>query len=146
MGGIAAVAGALGPTIGGVLTSAISWRAVLLINLPLLVLTVFFTLRAVPPDEPREGRVHVDLTGAVLLCLTLVGLVFGLAQSTSSQWRDLDVWGPVLVSVATGVLFLLRERRAHNPLMSLRLLREKRNYLGATVSQFMGGMAEMGLG
>ena len=82
MGGIAAVAGALGPTIGGVLTSAISWRAVLLINLPLLVLTVFFTLRAVPPDEPREGRVRVDLTGAVLLCLTLVGLVFGLAQST----------------------------------------------------------------
>ncbi len=146
MGGIAAVAGALGPTIGGVLTSAISWRAVLLINLPLLVLTVFFTLRAVRPDEPREGRVHVDLTGAVLLCVTLVGLVFGLAQSTSSQWRDVDVWGPVLASVVTGILFLRRERRAHNPLMSLRLLREKRNYLGATLSQFMGGMAEMGLG
>jgi len=109
-------------------------------------LTVFFTLRAVRPDEPREGRVHVDLTGAVLLCVTLVGLVFGLAQSTSSQWRDVDVWGPVLISVVTGVLFLLRERRAHNPLMSLRLLREKRNYLGATVSRFMGGMAEMGLG
>jgi len=41
---------------------------------------------------------------------------------------------------------VLRERRAHNPLMSLRLLREKPNYLGATLSQGLAGMAEMGLG
>src|SRR5664280_866359 len=118
MGGVAALAGALGPTIGGVLTSVFSWRAVLLINLPLLVLTLFFTIRAVPADRPREGEVHVDLSGAVLLC----------------------------VSLAAGALFVLRERRAHNPLMSLRLLREKPNYLGATLSQGLAGMAEMGLG
>ena len=55
MGGIAAVAGALGPTIGGVLTSAISWRAVLLINLPLLVLTVFFTARGPAGYPARAG-------------------------------------------------------------------------------------------
>ena len=146
MGGIAAVAGALGPTIGGLLTSAFSWRAVLLINLPLLALTLLFTLRAVPKDRPRERHVHVDLSGALLLCVTLVGLVFGLAQSTSGQWRSPGVWVPVLVSVVAAVFFVRRERRAHNPLMSLRLLREKRNYLGATLSQFMAGMAEMGLG
>ena len=40
----------------------------------------------------------------------------------------------------------MRERRAHNPLMSLRPLREKPNYLGATLSQGLAGMAEMGLG
>src|SRR5664279_2297681 len=80
MGGVAALAGALGPTIGGVLTSVFSWRAVLLINLPLLVLTLFFTIRAVPADRPREGEVHVDLSGAVLLCVCLVGtLSQGLA-------------------------------------------------------------------
>lgn len=146
MGGVAALAGALGPTIGGVLTSVFSWRAVLLINLPLLVLTLFFTLRAVPADRPRDGKVHVDLSGAVLLCFCLVGLVFGLAQSTVWDWTSAGVIGPVVVSVAAGVLFVLRERRAHNPLMSLRLLREKPNYLGATLSQGLAGMAEMGLG
>ena len=88
MGGIAAVAGALGPTIGGLLTSAFSWRAVLLINLPLLVLTLVFTLRAVPPDPPRQGHVHVDLSGSILLCITLVGLVFGLSQSTAWGWAS----------------------------------------------------------
>ena len=146
MGGVAALADALGPTIGGVLTSVFSWRAVLLINLPLLVLTLFFTLRSVPGDRPHDGKVHVDLSGAVLLCFCLVGLVFGLAQSTVWDWTSAGVIGPVVVSVAAGVLFVLRERRAHNPLMSLRLLREKPNYLGATLSQGLAGMAEMGLG
>jgi MFS family permease len=46
-GGTAAVAGPLGPTIGGVLTAVFSWRAVLLINVPLLVLALLFALRDV---------------------------------------------------------------------------------------------------
>ena len=146
MGGVAAVAGALGPTIGGALTSLFSWRAVLLINLPLLVLTLFFTLRSVPADPPRKGQAHVDLSGSVLLCVSLVGLVFGLSQSTVWGFTSIGVIGPVLVSVIAGVLFVRRERRAHNPLMSLRLLKEKPNYLGATLSQGLAGMAEMGLG
>jgi len=146
MGGTAAIAGALGPTIGGVLTSALSWRAVLLINLPLLALTLIFTLRAVPADAPRRGHVHVDLSGAVLLCIALVGLVFGLAQTTVWEWSSPGVLGPVLISLVAATLFVLRERRAHNPLMSLKLLRAKRNYLGATLSQGLAGMAEMGLG
>lgn len=146
MGGTAAIAGALGPTIGGTLTSLLSWRAVLLINLPLLLLVVLFTLRAVPVDARREGRVHVDLSGALLLCVTLVGVVFGLSQTAVWPASSPGVWLPVLVAVVAGVLFALRERRAHNPLMSFALLGRHRNYLGATISQGLAGMAEMGLG
>lgn len=80
------------------------------------------------------------------MCICLVGLVFGLSQSTVWDWTSAGVIGPVVVSVAAGALFVLRERRADNPLMSLRLLREKPNYLGATLSQGLAGMAEMGLG
>ena len=56
MGGATAIAAALGPTIGGVLTSAISWRAVLLVNAPIAVACVLATLRAVPADQPRAAR------------------------------------------------------------------------------------------
>ncbi len=146
MGGTAAIAGALGPTIGGALTSLLSWRAVLLINLPLLLLVVWFTLRAVPADRRAEGKVHVDLSGALLLCVTLVGVVFGLSQTAVWPISSPGVWLPVVIGVVAGVLFVRRERRAHNPLMSFSLLRRHRNYLGATVSQGIGGMAEMGLG
>ena len=145
MGGIAAVAGALGPTIGGLLAT-VSWRAVLLVNLPLAVACVYLTLRSVPPDEPARERQHVDLSGTVLLCVTLVGLVYGLSQTQGADITSSQVLVPVAVALVAGALFAARERRAHNPLMSLSMLRTRRNYLGATISQALAGMAEMGLG
>lgn len=144
MGGTAAIAGALGPTIGGTLTSLLSWRAVLLINLPLLLLVVWFTLRAVPADKKTNGKVHVDLTGALLLCVTQVGVVFGLSQTAVWPVGSPGVWLPVVVGAGAGVLFVLRERRAHNPLMSFALLGRHRNYLGATVSQGLPGWRRWG--
>jgi EmrB/QacA subfamily drug resistance transporter len=145
MGGAAAVAGALGPTIGGVL-AVVSWRAVLLVNVPLAVACAYLTLRAVAVDEPRRTREHVDLSGTVLLCLALVALVFGLSQTQGHDVSPWQVLAPVAVALAAGGAFVVRERRARNPLMSLSLLRSRRNYLGATLSQALAGMAEMGLG
>jgi EmrB/QacA subfamily drug resistance transporter len=146
MGGIAALAGALGPTIGGVLTSTISWRAVLLINAPVAFACVVATLRSVPADTPRTERVHIDFSGTALLCVALVCFVYGLSQTQGSDLGSTDVVLPVLVSAIAGLLFVARERRATNPLMSFSLLARHRNYLGATISQGLAGMAEMGLG
>jgi EmrB/QacA subfamily drug resistance transporter len=145
MGGVAAVAGALGPTIGGVLAT-VSWRAVLLVNVPLAVACVYLTLRSVGRDAPARERQHVDLSGTVLLCVALVGLVYGLSQTQGSDIGSSQVLLPVAVALLAGVLFVARERRAQNPLMSLSMLRTRRNYLGATISQALAGMAEMGLG
>ena len=61
MGGAAAVAGALGPTIGGVLTSAFSWRAVLLVNVPLAIAAVLLAVRHVAADRARTERQHPDI-------------------------------------------------------------------------------------
>lgn len=69
MGGLAAFAGALGPSIGGILTNAFSWRVVLLVNVPLAILSIILALRAVPADQPRKQGVRVELTGTALLCL-----------------------------------------------------------------------------
>jgi EmrB/QacA subfamily drug resistance transporter len=148
MGGAAAVAAALGPTIGGLLTSAFSWRAVLLINVPLAVVTVVLSLRHVPGRERSEApaaRPHIDVSGTVLLCLALVGLVFGLSESQPWGWSSAGVLAPLAVSLVAAVLFVLRERRATSPLVDFALLR-RRNYLGATLSQLLSGMAEIGLG
>ena len=109
MGGVSAIAGALGPTIGGALTSAVSWRL-------------------------------------VLLCLAIVGLVFGLTESESASFASPVVLGPLAVAVVTAVAFLWWEHRAADPLMDLGLLRRTPNYLGATISQGLAGMVEMGLG
>ncbi len=147
MGGAAAVAAALGPTIGGALTSALSWRAVLLINVPLAIVTLFLVRTRVPADPPRDAgkRPGVDIQGAVWLSVALVSLVFGLTQSQQSSWGSPEVLTPLGIAVAAAVIFFQRERRAREPLVNFALLRH-RNYLGASLSQFLSGMAEIGLG
>ncbi len=145
MGGIAAIAGALGPTIGGALTSAVSWRLVLLVNVPLSVVCILATLSAVPKDGRREADVHVDFLGAGLLCLAIVGLVFGLTESQTTAIVSAPVIGPLIVAVVSVVVFVRWEHRAPHPLVDLGLLRRTGNYLGSTISQGLAGMAEMGL-
>lgn len=115
LGGAAAVAGAMGPIIGGALTGAFGWRAVMLVNLPLAALSVLGALRVVPADPPRTQRARVDLVGAVLLCLTLVGIVFGIGQSQSWGWSSPGVWLPLAIAVVTGIAFVLVERRVAVP-------------------------------
>ena len=145
MGGAAAVAGALGPTIGGILTGIFSWRAVLLVNVPLGVLAVGAALRAVAPDPPRDESPQVDIAGSVLLMIAIVALVFGLTQSQPWGWTSVAVIVSLLASLAAAVAFVITERRSPSPLMSFTLLSRYSNYLGATISQFIAGMAEMGL-
>jgi MFS family permease len=146
MGGAAAIFAALGPTIGGVLTAAISWRAVLLINVPIAIVAIVLALRCVADERPGSGaRGRIDARGTGLLTIALVGLVFGLSQSQIWGWDSVGVVGPLVVAVLAAAAFVLHERSATNPLVDFGLLR-RRNYLGATLSQFLSGMAEIGLG
>jgi EmrB/QacA subfamily drug resistance transporter len=145
MGGAAAVAGALGPTIGGVLTSAISWRAVLLVNTPLAVLCLLATVRSVAPDEPARERAHVDVLGASLICIALVGITFGLSQTQLASWGSASVVLPLAVGALATIALVVNERRAATPLLDFRLLSRHHNYLAGTVSQGLAGLAEMGL-
>jgi EmrB/QacA subfamily drug resistance transporter len=146
MGGAAAVFAALGPTIGGVLTETFSWRAVLLINVPLAAVAIAMTLRRVEDHRPtKDDASHVDTAGTVLLSIGLVGLVFGLSQSGLWGWGSPGVIVPLIASVLAAIGFVIHERDATSPLVDFRLLRE-RNYLGASLSQLLSGMAEIGLG
>jgi EmrB/QacA subfamily drug resistance transporter len=146
MGGAAAVFAALGPTLGGALTSAVSWRAVLLINVPLAIVAIVLARRHVPGGAQRDVRSHhVDLPGTALLSVSIAALVFGLSQSQDWGWGSPGVWLSLGVALLAGLAFVARERRAQSPLVSFGLLRT-RNYMGASVSQLLAGMVEIGLG
>jgi MFS family permease len=119
---------------------------VLLVNAPLAVLTVLAAMRSVPADPPRAASAHIDIRGAALLSIALVGFVFGLSQSQVWGWTSAGVLLPLVASVVAGVAFVIWERRSANPLVEFRLLKQHPNYLGSTVSQALAGMAEMGLG
>jgi EmrB/QacA subfamily drug resistance transporter len=145
LAGASAFFAALGPVLGGALT-AIDWRLVFLINVPLAVLTIFLTLRATPKIEPDPNASRdLDLPGVIIFAAIVGALIFGLSQGPQGGWGQAGTLVPIAVGLALIPLFLVIERRAKNPMLNFGLFRH-RNFLASNVSQFLAGMIELGLG
>jgi EmrB/QacA subfamily drug resistance transporter len=145
LAGASAFFAALGPVLGGMLTS-IDWRLVFLVNVPLALLAIFLTLRATPrlepdPDAPRD----LDLPGVFTFAAAIGALVFGLSQGATEGWGEPVTVIPLVLGVVLLPVFVLVERRAANPMINFRLFRHD-NFLASNLSQFLAGMVELGLG
>jgi MFS family permease len=127
MGGVGAAAG---PLIGGVIATAISWRAAFVFQAVIIAVIVFLSRRIVDPVAPDPTR-PFDLFGAVLSAAGLVLVVMGILQA------DTDVALMVVLMAVGAVILCLfflhiraRERRGEEPLLSTGLFRNKVSNLG----------------
>jgi len=145
LAGASAFFAALGPVLGGVLTS-IDWRLVFLINVPLAVAAILLTLRATPrlAPDPNASR-DIDLPGVVAFGVAAAAIVYGLGQGPSEGWGDATVLVPLGIALVMVPTFLAIERRAANPMLQVNLFRHV-NFLAANISQVLAGMIELGLG
>jgi DHA2 family methylenomycin A resistance protein-like MFS transporter len=112
-GAIAGIAAASGPVIGGLLVAAGSWRWVFLLNVPVGIVALALARRYLPRAGERSGA-GVDPPGQLLAVAALGSLTLGLIQESVV---------PLLLSLPLGAAFVLRERRAHSPMLPLRLFR-----------------------
>jgi EmrB/QacA subfamily drug resistance transporter len=145
LAGASAFFAALGPVLGGALT-AIDWRLVFLVNVPLAVTAIVITLRATPQLEPQEGASRdLDLPGVVTFALAVGTLIFGLSEGPEAGWGAPQTLIPIVIGVVLIPVFLAIERRAANPMVDFKLFRHQ-NFLAANISQLLAGMVELGLG
>jgi EmrB/QacA subfamily drug resistance transporter len=145
LAGASAFFAALGPVLGGLLT-AVDWRLVFLINVPLAVITVVLTLSSTPEFRPAQGsRPKIDYPGTVTFGLGIAALVFGLSQGQADGWGNPATVGPLAAAVLLLLAFVVIELRVESPLLEFRLFRHL-NFLAANVSQFLAGMIELGVG
>jgi MFS family permease len=145
LAGASAFFAALGPVLGGVLT-AIDWRLVFLVNVPLAVLAIFLTLRATPEIEPRSGASRdLDLPGVATFAVAVGALIYGLSAGPQAGWGRAGTLGPIAVGLLFIPIFLAVERRAKNPMINFKLFRHE-NFLAANLSQVLAGAIELGLG
>ncbi len=144
LAGASAFFAALGPVLGGVLT-AVDWRLVFLINVPLAIATVLLTLSSVPDLKPLPGAVRkLDYPGVITFGLGVGLIVFGLTQGNGNNWGNPEVIASLIGAVVLLIAFVLIERRAENPLMDFRLFRHL-NFLASNISQVLAGMVELGM-
>jgi EmrB/QacA subfamily drug resistance transporter len=121
--GFAGVGTAVGPFLGGWLISAVSWRLIFLINVPVAAVTLAVAVRHVPEsrDEATAGR--LDTPGAALVTVGLVGLTYGLIEGPASGWGKPLTLAALILGVALLAAFVGRERRARAPLLPLSMFR-----------------------
>jgi EmrB/QacA subfamily drug resistance transporter len=133
-GFVASAGGSIGLLLGGVLTDAISWHWIFLINVPIGIAVAFLALRLV---EGREGlglKQGADFPGAALITVSLMLGVFTILQITEWGWIDARTLGLSAVSAVLLAIFIHRQATIANPLMPLRLFRS-RNVAGSNALQ-----------
>jgi EmrB/QacA subfamily drug resistance transporter len=141
-GAMGGVGGATGALLGGILTQTLSWRWILLINVPIGIVVALAGLRVVTAGKRDVGaRRSFDLSGALTVTAGLVVLTYGIVQT------DVHGWGSArtLVTIALGLALLatftlIEGRLAQAPLVPLRIFRN-RPVTGANVVVFCMGAA-----
>jgi hypothetical protein len=117
--GISATGGAVGLLLGGVLTSALSWRWIFLVNVPVGLFVLLATVRIVPESRAPDSKRAFDAAGATLVTAGLGVFVFAIVKSESYGWSSGLTWALLVGGLALIAAFLALERRSSAPLMRL---------------------------
>jgi EmrB/QacA subfamily drug resistance transporter len=113
----------IGPAIGGLLTDTVGWPFVFFLNLPIGAVVFVVVWRNLPAYHLGGDRPSIDYVGAALFTAALVPILIGLTNKQSADWTDPVVGGLILLGAIIGLVFLVAESRAPEPIVPLELFR-----------------------
>jgi EmrB/QacA subfamily drug resistance transporter len=133
---VASAGASIGLLAGGVLTEAINWHWIFFVNLPIGIATMLLAVRLVERDQGIGFRRGADIPGAVFVTGALMLAVYTIVKASDYGWGSTHTLGFGGASLVLLAAFLVREARAQNPLMPLRIFRS-RNVAGANLIQML---------
>jgi EmrB/QacA subfamily drug resistance transporter len=141
--GVSALALAIGPLVGGLLTEHLSWHWIFFVNVPVGVIAIAasFLLITESKDETHES---LDLPGLGTSALGLFALTYGLIEANTYGWTSARIVGSFVVAVVSLASFVQIERRRRSPMLDLSLFRSG-TYAGANVAMLLVALAMFGI-
>jgi EmrB/QacA subfamily drug resistance transporter len=124
-GCVASTGGSIGLLAGGVLTQAIGWHWIFVVNVPIGIATGLLALRYVEPRPPLAAGTKPDVPGAALLTGALMIGVYAILQVGQNGWGSARTLELGLASIAALAAFVWRQAHVPVPLMPLRLFRSR---------------------
>jgi len=126
----------LGPFVGGLLADELSWRAIFLLNLPLIAVAVWAARRHVAESRDEGASRHFDWLGALLVAVAVGGLSFGAIFGQQRQWQDPLAFAAIGLGALATVALPIYFARARHPLVPLGMFRS-RNFSVTNVSTLL---------
>jgi EmrB/QacA subfamily drug resistance transporter len=139
-GAVAGAGGAAGVLLGGVLTSGLSWRWVLFVNVPIGVICALLAPRLLEESRSEEENRSFDIPGAVTVTAGLALLVYALVDAVNVGWGSSATLLKIAGAVVLLIAFLAIERRSRAPLMPFSIFR-LRTLRGADTVALLIGMS-----
>ncbi|HSS73303.1 MAG TPA: DHA2 family efflux MFS transporter permease subunit, partial [Gaiellaceae bacterium] len=141
--GVSALALAIGPLVGGLLTEHLSWHWIFFINVPVGVVAIAASLMLIT-ESKDETHVSLDLPGLATSALGLFALTYGLIEANSYGWTSARIVGSFVVAVVALASFVMIERRSRFPMLDLSLFRSG-TYTGANLTMLLVALAMFGV-
>ena len=142
--GVGALALAVGPLLGGVLSQHASWEWIFIINVPVGIATLLLGWRVIPESRIEAGPRRLDVPGVLTSAVGLLALTYGLIEGQSRGWTSPVILTCFAVAVLLGAAFVTVERRSRQPMVALALFRE-RVFSGGLIALMMWGFGLFGI-
>ncbi|MFE7741006.1 MFS transporter [Nocardia sp. NPDC057455] len=123
-GAVSGAAAGIGVVLGGVLTDALSWRWIFLVNLPIAVLAIGLTATVFPPSPRRVDRA-VDVPGMLAFATAATAVTYGVIRGGEHGWTDTAAVTAFALGAAATLVFVIVEARRAAPMFPLALLRNR---------------------
>lgn len=127
---------AIGPVVGGFIISALSWRWVFFVNLPIILLSFIICLPVITESKSHEGGKKIDWLGFLLLATSLPMLILATVQGSSWGWGSIPVISLYGFAVIALILFYFVEQRSNSPILQLKLF-ANRLFVSSALANFL---------
>jgi EmrB/QacA subfamily drug resistance transporter len=141
--GVSALALAIGPLVGGLITEHLDWSWIFFVNVPIGILGIVASYLFI--DESRdETHVRLDLPGLATSAVGLFALTYGLIEANTYGWSSTRIVGSFVLAGVSLFAFVLLERSQRDPMLPLELFRSG-TYTGANLVVLLVALAMFGV-
>jgi EmrB/QacA subfamily drug resistance transporter len=142
--GVSALALAIGPLVGGLITEHINWNWIFFINVPVGAIAIIAAFLFIDESRDTSHEQRPDLPGLVSSAVGLFALTYGLIEANSYGWGSPRILAGFAIAAVSLVVFVLLERHQRLPMLDLTLFRN-RTFAGANTVMLMTALAMFGV-